>query len=225
MGCWTAIEETGTGAGWQARLLEADGSRFEVRWAGQPVGTVHWGLLGDHNVANALSAVAAARHAGVDPAAACAALGDFRNVHRRLEPRGRVNDVTVYDDFAHHPTAIRTTLEGLRRHVGRERVVAILEPRSNTMRLGVHRDQLAAALAPADLAILYAPPDLGWDAAAAVAPLGERGRVFVRLEDIVRHAADTARPGDHLVVMSNGAFGGLHGRLLQALGAPAETRT
>jgi UDP-N-acetylmuramate: L-alanyl-gamma-D-glutamyl-meso-diaminopimelate ligase len=217
LGCWTAVEETGTTAGWEARLLETDGSRFEVRWAGQAVGTVHWGLLGDHNVANALAAVAAARHAGVDPAAACAALGDFHNVRRRLEPRGRVNDVTVYDDFAHHPTAIRTTLEGLRRHVGRERVVAILEPRSNTMRLGVHRDQLAAALAPADLAILYAPPDLGWDAAASVAPLGARGRVFHSLEDLVRYAADTARSGDHLVVMSNGAFGGLHGKLLQAL--------
>ncbi|MBP7711626.1 MAG: UDP-N-acetylmuramate:L-alanyl-gamma-D-glutamyl-meso-diaminopimelate ligase [Gammaproteobacteria bacterium] len=218
MGCWTAVEETGTPQGWEAHLLDPDGSRFEVLWAGQPVGRVAWDLLGDHNVANALSAIAAARHAGVDPARACAALAGFRNVRRRLEARGRVNGVTVYDDFAHHPTAIRTTLEGLRRHVGGARVVAVLEPRSNTMRLGVHRDQLARALGVADLVVLYAPADLGWDAGAAIAPLGERGRVFGDLEAIVQHLVEIARPGDHLVVMSNGAFGGLHGKLLEALG-------
>lgn len=218
MGCWTAVEETGTPKGWEARLLDGDGSRFEVLWAGQPAGRVEWDLLGDHNVANALSAIAAARHAGVDPARACAALAGFRNVRRRLEARGRVNGVTVYDDFAHHPTAIRTTLEGLRRHVGGARVVAVLEPRSNTMRLGVHRDQLARALEVADLVVLYAPPDLGWDAGAAVAPLGARGKVFRDLGAIIGYLVEIARPGDHLVVMSNGAFGGLHGKLLEALG-------
>jgi UDP-N-acetylmuramate: L-alanyl-gamma-D-glutamyl-meso-diaminopimelate ligase len=217
MGCWTPLETTGADSGWDARLAVDDGSRFEVRWQGRPVGTVAWGLLGRHNVANALSAIAAARHAGVDPALACQALADFRNVRRRLEPRGRAGGVTVYDDFAHHPTAVRATIEGLRRHVGPERIIAILEPRSNTMRLGVHQAHLADALAGADLALVYAPPDLGWSAAEALRPLAERGRVFAALADLVGFAAAAARPGDHLLVMSNGAFGGVHDRLLAAL--------
>ena len=217
MGCWTPVETTGTEDGWQARLLASDGSGFEVLQQGRAVGRVEWDLLGHHNVANALSAIAAARHAGVAPILACEALAGFRNVKRRLETRGQVNGVRVYDDFAHHPTAIRTTLEGLRRHVPGDRVIAILEPRSNTMRLGVHRDQLAGALALADLAVVYAPPGLGWDVAAAVSGLGGRGRVFGSLEGIVAHVLETARSGDHLVVMSNGAFGGLHEQLLAGL--------
>jgi UDP-N-acetylmuramate: L-alanyl-gamma-D-glutamyl-meso-diaminopimelate ligase len=217
MGCWTPVESTGPGGDWEARALAEDGSHFEVACQGQAVGEVRWPLLGAHNVANGLAAVAAARHAGVDPGVACEALGAFRNVRRRLEPRGRVRGVTVYDDFAHHPTAIRVTLEGLRRHVGRARVVAVLEPRSNTMRLGVHRDQLAGALEEADLSLVYAPPDLGWDVASAVRPLGERARVRDSLGAIILDVTRWVGPGDHVVLMSNGSFGGLHDRLLAAL--------
>jgi UDP-N-acetylmuramate: L-alanyl-gamma-D-glutamyl-meso-diaminopimelate ligase len=221
MGCWTPVELTGSPEGWDVRLHREDGSQFEVRWRGERVGTVRWGLIGGHNVANALTTLAVARHLGVDPATVCAALADFQGVARRLEVRGRVDGVAVYDDFAHHPTAIRATLEGLRRHVGRERIVAVLEPRSNTMRMGVHRDRLADALGPADLTVLYAPEGLGWDPGAALAPLGERARVFDSVDAIVAFLGVTARPRDHLVVMSNGAFGGIHGKLLAALGARA----
>jgi UDP-N-acetylmuramate: L-alanyl-gamma-D-glutamyl-meso-diaminopimelate ligase len=217
MGCWTAVELTGSETGWEARPLSPDGQHFEVLWQGRRAGTVRWELLGRHNVDNAVSAIAAARHAGVSSAAACESLGEFRNVRRRLEPRGAVDGMTVYDDFAHHPTAIRTTLEGLRRHVGSERIVAILEPRSNTMRMGVHQGQIADALAEADLVVLYAPPGLGWDPRAAVAPLAERAQVLGSHEEILDLVVARARPGDHLLLMSNGAFGGLHDRLLAAL--------
>jgi len=217
MGCWTPVEVTGAPSGWDARPIVEDRSRFAVLWQGRPVGTVAWGLLGQHNVANALSAIAAARHVGVDPAFACEALARFRNVRRRLESRGQAAGVTVYDDFAHHPTAIRTTIEALRRHVGTDRIVAILEPRSNTMRLGVHQAELAGALAGADLTVLYAPSDLGWNVSEALHPLADRAQVFRGIADLVDFVVAQAQPGDHLLVMSNGAFGGVHGKLLAAL--------
>jgi UDP-N-acetylmuramate: L-alanyl-gamma-D-glutamyl-meso-diaminopimelate ligase len=221
MGCWTPVETTGAGGAWGARLLAGDGSRFDVVRGGEVVGTVGWGLIGAHNVANALAAVAAAGAVGVAPAVACPALSTFRGVRRRLELQGVVRGVSVYDDFAHHPTAVHTTLAGLRRHVGAARVVAVMEPRSNTMRLGVHRDQLAAALDPADLAVVYAPPGLGWDVGDALAPLGERVRVLDSLEAVVELVTHRVGPGDHVVLMSNGSFGGLHERLLANLaGAP-----
>ena len=191
---------------------------------GVPVGRVRWGLIGGHNVDNALAAIAAARHAGVPPQVACGALGEFRGIKRRMEVRGVVGGVTVYDDFAHHPTAIATTIEGLRRRLGTEggsgaRIFAVLEPRSNTMRLGVHRHTLAGALSAADQTWLYAPPDLGWDAAPVIAALGGRGRLAQDIGELTQGLARAVRPGDHVLIMSNGGFGGLHQRLLDALTA------
>jgi UDP-N-acetylmuramate: L-alanyl-gamma-D-glutamyl-meso-diaminopimelate ligase len=221
MGCWTPVEylalddEIGE-ATWCARLLQADGSAFDVTRAGQIQGTVQWSLSGRHNVSNALSALAAAAHAGIEPARAIEALGRFRNVKRRLEVRADIAGITLYDDFAHHPTAIATTLEGLRARVGDERIVAVLEPRSNTMRMGVHADSLGVSLKAADQAIIYQAPDLGWDAAQAVAD-AESVSVCVSLDEIVERLRAEARPGDHLVFMSNGSFGGLHGRVEEAL--------
>ena len=196
-----------------------DGSRFEVLLAGAPVGHVSWDLVGVQNVENALAAIAAARHASVPDDIACSALGSFAGIKRRLELRGEVAGIRVYDDFAHHPTAIATTLDGLRRKVGTERIVAVLEPRSNTMRLGVHRESLAAALSAADEIWVYAPSDLGWDAAAALAPLGSRVHVVTDLDALTNQLALGLQPRDHALIMSNGAFGGLHGRLLAALDA------
>ena len=174
-------------------------------------------MLGAHNVNNALAALAAARHAGVQAAVACEALAQYRNVKRRLEHRATVNDISVYDDFAHHPTAIRHTLEGLRRKVGADRIIAILEPRSNTMRMGVHKDSLAESLEPADMVCIFEPPDLGWSLTNSVHSLGDRARVYLSIEDIVAQVAQNARPSDHILIMSNGAFGGIHRKLIEAL--------
>jgi UDP-N-acetylmuramate: L-alanyl-gamma-D-glutamyl-meso-diaminopimelate ligase len=185
---------------------------------GREIGEVRWCHTGLHNVANALAALAAARHAGVPPEVGVTALSSFQGVKRRMELRGEVNGVRVYDDFAHHPTAIRTTLHGLRMQVGDARIIAILEPRSNTMRLGVHKDQLPEALAEADRVVVYAPANLGWDAAAVFARMGETAVVHARTEDIVRQVVAEARAGDHVLVMSNGGFEGIHQRLLEALG-------
>jgi UDP-N-acetylmuramate: L-alanyl-gamma-D-glutamyl-meso-diaminopimelate ligase len=210
-------EGVGMGGTWQATLEAPDGSRFTVYRQGQPVGEVAWSLNGRHNVHNALAAIAAAGHAGVPPDEAIAALAQFRGVKRRQELRGVVRGISVYDDFAHHPTAIAVTLEGLRNKVGQARIVAVLEPRSNTMRLGVHRDTLASALARADEVVLYQPPDLGWDLASIAGALGDRVRVFSEIAPLVQHVARNARAGDHIVIMSNGPFAGIHGRLLEAL--------
>jgi UDP-N-acetylmuramate: L-alanyl-gamma-D-glutamyl-meso-diaminopimelate ligase len=218
MGCWTPCETFGEGGDWSAELLEADGSRFRVRHGGEPMGEVAWDQTGRHNVANALAVIAAARHAGVPPSAGIAALGRFPGVKRRMELRGEAAGVRVYDDFAHHPTAIATTLEGLRRRVGSARILAVLEPRSNTMRLGVHNAELAASLGDADLVYVFAPPDLGWDPAAVFAPLGARAAVFAEVQPIVEQIAAQAMAGDQVLVMSNGGFQGIHQRLLDALG-------
>jgi len=221
MGCWTPVEalalddEIGE-ASWRARLLQADGSVFEVSRSGQVQGIVRWSLSGRHNVSNALSALAAAAHAGIEPARAIEALGRFRNVKRRLEVRADIEGITLYDDFAHHPTAIATTLEGLRARVGDERIVAVLEPRSNTMRMGVHADSLGASFKAADQAIIYQAPDLGWDAAKAVAGTASVS-ICASLDEIVERLLAESRPGDHLVFMSNGSFGGLHRRVEEAL--------
>jgi UDP-N-acetylmuramate: L-alanyl-gamma-D-glutamyl-meso-diaminopimelate ligase len=235
MGCWSEVERFARGgeagdagaAGsaeplWSAKLPRGgDGSEFTVTCAGASCGTVRWALIGLHNVDNALAAIGAARHAGVTPERACAALGSFSGVRRRLELRGTAAGVRVYDDFAHHPTAIATTLEGLRRRVGRERIIAVLEPRSHTMRAGVHRDTLAGSLAGADSVWLYAPADLGWDAAGALAGLGPRAHVARDLEALLGGLDGELRAGDHALLMSNGGFGGLHERLLGVLGARA----
>ncbi|MGQ9686538.1 MAG: UDP-N-acetylmuramate:L-alanyl-gamma-D-glutamyl-meso-diaminopimelate ligase [Thiobacillaceae bacterium] len=216
-GCWTPVERFGVvegGLGWQARTVDA--TTFDVLLDGHVQGRVQWDLVGEHNRMNALAAIAAARHAGVPPAAACTALGRFRNVKRRLEVRGVVSGVTVYDDFAHHPTAIATTLAGLRDKVGTARILAVLEPRSNTMKLGVMKAQLPASLAAADRVYVYAA-DLGWDARPVFAAMGERAQVHLDLAELIETIVREARPGDHVLIMSNGAFGGIHGKLLARL--------
>jgi len=214
-GCWTPVERFGFARGdWQARLLAADGSRFQVCHQGSVVGEVGWDLVGRHNVGNAVAAIAAAAQVGVPPARAAAALSRFRGVKRRLELRGRVDGIAVYDDFAHHPTAIAVTLEGLRARIGDARLLAILEPRSNTMRLGVHADRLGSALAAADAVYLYAPADLDWDPRRVRHP---RLRVFSELDDLIQALVTDAHSGDHLLFMSNGGFGNIHQRALAAL--------
>jgi UDP-N-acetylmuramate: L-alanyl-gamma-D-glutamyl-meso-diaminopimelate ligase len=218
-GCWSRLEKFGVPDGW-ATAPGPDGS-FDVLWRGERQGRVGWSLMGDHNSANALAAIAAARDVGVAPGTAIEALNLFRGVKRRMELRDVVAGVAVYDDFAHHPTAIATTLAGLRRKVGAGRILAVLEPRSNTMRLGVMKDALAASLAEADVAFCYTA-NLGWDAAAALAPLGARARCSGDLDALVAAIVREARRGDQVVVMSNGGFGGIHGKLLAQLARPAQ---
>jgi len=223
MGCWTPVETfdvDGAAADWRIGAHAPDGGRFEVWCDDRLVGTVKWSMAGRHNMANALAALAAARHAGVPPEAGVAALSRFGGVKRRMELRGEVAGVQVYDDFAHHPTAIRTTLAGMRARHPHGRIIAVLEPRSNTMRAGVHAEELAGALGAADAVFLFAPETLPWDARAALAPLGEKARVFSRTEPMVRAVAEAARTGDRVVVMSNGGFENIHERLLAALGEP-----
>jgi UDP-N-acetylmuramate: L-alanyl-gamma-D-glutamyl-meso-diaminopimelate ligase len=229
MGCWTPCETFalakadgggGAVAEWSARIApESAAGRFTVLCGGQAVAEVSWPLLGEHNVMNALAAIAAARHAGVAPERAARALGAFLGVKRRMEIRGVVDGVTVYDDFAHHPTAIATTLEGLRARVAGARIVAVFEPRSNTMKLGVHREQLAPALALADRAWFLNSADLGWDLPSAVAALGASARFAPDVDALVKGITQDSRPGDQVLVMSNGGFGGLHDKLLAALRA------
>ena len=215
-GCWTPVEVFNGAAGWQAMAVNGGGG-FEVSLRGERVGRVeHFALPGDHNRANALAALAAARHAGVPVAVGLRALESFKGVRRRLEIRGRVRGVTVIDDFAHHPTAIRVTLEGLRQRVGAARILAVLEPRSNTMKLGTMKAQLPDSLAGAEATYCYAG-NLGWDAALALAPLGTRARVFDDLDQLVAAVAADARAGDQVLIMSNGGFGGVHEKLLSAL--------
>lgn len=216
-GVWTPVERFYHPDGWAAVSVKPDGSVFDVSYAGTPVGTVTWSLVGQHNVANGLAALAAARHAGVTPAVAIEALARFTGVKRRLELRGTVQGVAVYDDFAHHPTAITLTLAGLRARIGTARLIAVLEPRSQTMRLGVHRETLAAALTDADQVLVFAPADLGWNVGAALAPLGAKAQVYTTHAALLDALVQTVRAGDHVLIMSNGGFGGLHGRLLTAL--------
>ncbi|MDO8810475.1 MAG: UDP-N-acetylmuramate:L-alanyl-gamma-D-glutamyl-meso-diaminopimelate ligase [Gallionella sp.] len=209
-GCWTPIEKFGNDEGWN---IDAND---RVTLNGITQGTLEWDLLGEHNRMNALAALAAARHAGVPIAQGLAALGEFKNVKRRMEMRGTANGITVYDDFAHHPTAIDTTLAGLRRKVGAARILAVLEPRSNTMKLGVMKDALPGSLKDADLVFCYAG-NLGWDARGALAPLGDKAVVEDDLNELIEAIAAAAQPGDHVLVMSNGGFGGIHEKLLKRL--------
>ena len=214
-GCWTPVEKFGVQQGWQVANVAADGA-FDVLKDGEKVGQIAWELMGEHNRLNALAVIAAARHAGVDITTACEALSAFKNVKRRMEVKGTVNGVTVYDDFAHHPTAIATTVAGLRHKVGQARILAVLEPRSNTMKLGTMKAALPASLAEADQVFCYAG-GVDWDVAEALAPLGDKLHVGTQFDDFVTQIVQAAQAGDHILVMSNGGFGGIHDQLLTQL--------
>lgn len=219
MGCWTPVEyfsaqQTCT---WQAGESAADGSAFDVICESEKVGSLNWELTGLHNVNNALSAIAAARHAGVPATLAIDALSEFENVKRRMELRGTVAGIKVYDDFAHHPTAIKTTLAGLRAQVGDGRIFAVLEPRSNTMRMGIHADSLPASLTLADEVLLLAPATLDWDAGQVMSPLGNKCTLADSTQEILSLLLAHAREGDTILLMSNGGFENIHARILQGL--------
>jgi len=218
LGCWTPVQTFGLQAGdWTALPESADYSRFVVRKAGQTAGQVSWGLIGAHNVENALAAIAAASHIGIDPERSCAALTGFKSVKRRLQLLADPKGISVYDDFAHHPTAIRVTLEALRQKVGAAPILAVLEPRSNTMKMGIHKDTLAAALAGADSILLYQGPDVKWDLGIVARTLGEKCSVFQDTEAIIGRVAGLARSGTHVLIMSNGGFENIQQRLIQRL--------
>jgi len=221
-GCWSQVERFDDATGWHAEnIVEGGTHAFDVAYDSERFGRLVLPLAGGHNRSNALAAIAAARHVGVPPAVAIEALAHFEGVKRRLEVRGVRAGVTVYDDFAHHPTAIDLTLAGLRRRVGSARILAVLEPRSNTMKLGTMKAALPGALREADLVFCFGARDgrsaLGWDPALALAPLGAKAQSFHEIDALVRAVTAAARSGDHVLVMSNGGFGGVHDRLLQAL--------
>jgi UDP-N-acetylmuramate: L-alanyl-gamma-D-glutamyl-meso-diaminopimelate ligase len=218
-GCWS--ETTSFGAAVSDFEAQGQPHAFDVLYQGQRIARVEWSLTGVHNQLNALAAIAAAQHVGVAPAAAAAALGSFQNVKRRMELRGTVRGIAVYDDFAHHPTALRTTLDGLRRSLGSgARILAVFEPRSNTMKLGAMKSQLPWALEPADLAFCHTA-GLDWDADQALAPMGvgpgQRARTAPDIATLVAQVTEAVRPGDHIVCMSNGGFGGIQDKLLNSL--------
>ncbi|MGQ0594214.1 MAG: UDP-N-acetylmuramate:L-alanyl-gamma-D-glutamyl-meso-diaminopimelate ligase [Gammaproteobacteria bacterium] len=227
MGLWSQVTTFGEDgqSDWRCRAVCPDHSAFEVSFQGQDLGTVTWSQVGAHNAHNALCALAAARHFGIPACASITALNRFQGVKRRLERLAVARGITVYDDFAHHPTEIAATLSALRRQAGqnveikRARILAVFEPRSNTMRMGLHAGALAGAFRDADLSFLYSPPDLRWDLLAETAVLGTRRRVSGDIAEIVMQVAELARPGDQVVVMSNGGFGGIHERLVAALGS------
>jgi len=223
MGCWTPVTRfalTAHDGDWYAELLgQADGSQFVIRQGEQAVGEVAWGLLGRHNVENALAAMIAADHAGVSVAESIAALNTFAGVKRRMEVRGVVNGITVYDDFAHHPTAIATTMQGLRRKVGDARIIAVLEPRSNTMKLGTHREPLKQSLLDAQQVWLYQGPDVKWDVGSLSQELGAHAHVHTDIDALVNALATELKSGDQVLIMSNGGFGGVHAKLLARLQA------
>jgi len=214
-GCWSPVERFGVAGGWEAGKADEQGG-FDVLKAGRVLGRVRWDQMGEYNRMNALAAIAAAEHAGVAPAQAIDALGAFTGVRRRMQVRGRVRGITVYDDFAHHPTAIRATIAGLRPKAGQGRILAVFEPRSNTMKRGVFRAALPDAFSAADLCYIYAA-GLGWSAEETFAPLGARARCLTELGALVDAVVADSRPGDHVLVMSNGGFGGVHAKLLARL--------
>ncbi len=217
-GCWTPIEYFSgkKTKQWQAKPVTADGQEFDVFFNSEKVASAKWSMLGEHNMLNALAAIAAARHAGIPAELSVESLSGFKGIKRRMEIRGVINDITVYDDFAHHPTAIKLTLDGLRKNVGSKRIVAILEPRSNTMKMGVHKNSLAASLAEADDVYCYQADNLGWDM-SAVLKNADTIQVFSSTQAIIDKIMLDIKPGDHIVIMSNGGFEGIHQRILDAL--------
>lgn len=221
-GCWTPLETFALAeADWTAKHVSGDGGTFNVTYRGKIAAMVEWEMLGLHNVQNALAAVAAAQHVGVEPRQAAEALIRFQGVKRRLEVRARTDGVTVYDDFAHHPTAIAATLAGLRQRVGSARILTVLELRSASMKMGIHRDALAAALEAAERVFVYQPSNVSWDVTGALQPLGARASVSADLEQLIGNVAGEVQPGDHVLIMSNGGFGGFHEKLIARLGHQA----
>jgi UDP-N-acetylmuramate: L-alanyl-gamma-D-glutamyl-meso-diaminopimelate ligase len=218
-GCWSEKENFGSTDGTDWAMNEYDDGSFDVMFRGEVAGKVEWQLTGKHNRTNALAAIAAARHVGVPVAQAAKSLATFENVKRRMEVRGVVDNITVFDDFAHHPTAIATTVGGLRQKIGKAgRILAVLEPRSNTMKLGAMKDALPGSLSDADLVFGYgSEQSLGWSLGAALAPLGDIASAYEDLDTLVAAIAKAARPGDQIIVMSNGGFGGVHNKILEAL--------
>lgn len=216
MGCWTPVQTTGQGD-WQANLLAEDGTKFEVFFQKQFCGVIDWLLTGYHNVNNALTCIAAANHIGISPQQAIKALRQFKNVRRRMEKIAIINGITLYDDFAHHPTAIATTLDGLRKHIGNAQLIAIIEPRSNSMKLGVYKDVLAKSVVLADQVIWFNPTNLGWDITAIANQCTIPAIVCNSLEEIISQVRYLAKKGAHIVIMSNGSFGGIHQKLKQVL--------
>jgi len=217
MGCWTPVEKLTynkeTSQGWNARNINQDGSQFDVIMDDVLQGRLEWSFIGRHNINNALAAIAAARHAGVPVKVSLDALQGFKGIKRRLELRADVGGIRLYDDFAHHPTAIELTLQGLRGHVGDARIWVLLEPRSNTMRMGVHKEKLPAALQLADHVCLYQPEGLDWDLSGIVSQLKGKARLYQQVDAIVEDMKSSLRSGDHIVVMSNGGFGDIYTQL------------
>lgn len=217
-GCWTGLEYFGGDSqGWTARDIKPDASQFEVLLDGQSLGEVNWSLIGQHNKNNALAALAAARHAGIAPGLAIESLSGFESIKRRMEQRGKVNDIIVYDDFAHHPTAIALTVDGLRKQVGKGRILAVLEPRSNTMRMGVHAETLAPALREADQVYIYQPEEVNGQVDNIIQERPDTAGLYHEVQLLIDKVVAQSQPGDHILVMSNGGFENIHTRLLQAL--------
>jgi UDP-N-acetylmuramate: L-alanyl-gamma-D-glutamyl-meso-diaminopimelate ligase len=221
-GCWSEKEWFGIAGNSDWMLKEYDDGSFDVRFKNELQGTVQWSLTGAHNRLNALAAIAAARHVGVPPTQAIASLAQFENVKRRMELLGVVNQISVYDDFAHHPTAVATTVAGLRKKVGKARILAVLEPRSNTMKLGTMKNALPGSLTDVDIVFGYGVKGngkgaLGWDLGEALSPLGSKARTFDAIDPLVQAIVQAAQPGDQILVMSNGGFGGVHQKILNAL--------
>ncbi|GMR17963.1 MAG: UDP-N-acetylmuramate:L-alanyl-gamma-D-glutamyl-meso-diaminopimelate ligase [Gammaproteobacteria bacterium] len=217
MGCWTPIEFFDNSSHWVAEPVKPDCSEFQVVHDGKLMAKVRWPLIGRHNMLNGLAAIIAARHAGTPVEVSADALADFKSVKRRLEVRGQIKGITVYDDFAHHPTAIAATLEALRAHIGEQRLLVALEPRSNTMRMGTHRDVLGASLAEADRVYLVSPSGMSWDIGSVKTELGAKAECFSDVDATVSALAGELKPDDHIVMMSNGSFGNIHEKLIAAL--------
>ncbi len=218
MGCWTTRQTVGIEQGdLQASISKSDGSEFSVHYQGEHQADVIWSMLGEHNVNNALAAMAAASHVGVTFQYAGEALAEFKGIKRRMELVGEVDNIRLYDDFAHHPTAITTTVNGLRANIGERRLIAILEPRSNTMKMGVHKDSLGASLQEADQILLFEQGEMDWSLSSIAEQLGEKASVYQSIDDIVEVVSQQAQSGDEILVMSNGGFGGIHQRILTAL--------
>ena len=219
MGCWSEVEylDNSLGGNWSTVKVKQDGTLFEVYLDNQKQGQVNWSLMGDHNVANALGSIAAARHVGVTPEVAIEALAEFKSIKRRMEIKGKVNNITVYDDFAHHPTAIKTTLAGLRAKVGNERIIAVLEPRSNTMKLGIHKEAIVNALNEADHVYCFESADINWSMQEMFTEQGKKVDISNCIDELCNKLVKEAKATDHILIMSNGGFGGIHQKLIEKL--------